>query len=76
MERILVKNILCNGVPKDILIEGNIISRIENNIDMSDFDKDGLDELNSTIMSELEKSNIKNEWKNHFEIEPFTFWKD
>ena len=46
------------------------------NIDMSDFDKDGLDELNSTIMSELEKSNIKNEWKNHFEIEPFTFWED
>lgn len=42
MERILIKNILCNGVPKDILIEGNIISRIENNIDMSDFEGEGL----------------------------------
>ena len=45
-------------------------------IDLSDFNKDGTDKINSAVMSELEKLNIKDEWKNHLEIEPFVFWED
>ncbi len=41
MERILIKNVLCNGVQRDILIEDNLISRIEDNIDLSDFEGEG-----------------------------------
>ena len=41
MERLLIKNILCNGAQKDILIENNIISRIEDNIDITDFEGTG-----------------------------------
>ncbi|MBR5857104.1 MAG: amidohydrolase [Bacteroidales bacterium] len=36
MERLLIKNIYCNGSIKDILIEDNLISRIGENIEVAD----------------------------------------
>ena len=45
-------------------------------VDISEFDKNELDKLNAEVLSELEKLGVKDEWKNHPEIEPFVFWED
>jgi hypothetical protein len=42
-------------------------------VDLSGFDNDGLDALNTAVVNELEKRGVKDEWKNHLEIEPFVF---
>ena len=42
-------------------------------VDLSGFDNDGLDALNTAVVNELEKRGVKDEWKKHLEIEPFVF---
>jgi hypothetical protein len=44
-------------------------------VDLSGFDNDGLDALNTAVVNELEKRGVKDEWKNHLEETPFTHWE-
>lgn len=43
-------------------------------VDLSVFDKDKVNLLDSVVTAELEKRDVKYEWKNHSEEEPFAFW--
>ena len=42
--------------------------------DASAYSKESLDNFNTIVMSELEKRGVKDEWKNHLDVEPFVFF--
>ena len=44
-------------------------------VDLSVFTKDEIEGLNTKVTEELEKHGVKDEWKNHTEMEPFVFWE-
>ena len=56
--------------------QGEMYDAGVSDVDLSEFNKDELEKLNDAVISQFENLKIKDEWKNHPEIELFIFWEN